>query len=118
MRLFFFFMAFLTCFYTMISTLCLVNLFFYWNFFPFSYFGYLSSAFRVVHLSVVCPHVPWYWQNFLPLCYSYESLSSESPKVTTFHFLDPFLDFFLFLEEILSRIDYSSFQSLSQRILP
>ena len=77
--------------------------------FSFLLFCLLTSAFRVVHSSVVCLHVPWYWQNFLTLCSSSESSSSKSLKVTHFLFLDPFLDFILFLEGSLGGIDFSRF---------
>ena len=79
---------------------------------PFFYFDCLTSSFSVVHLSVVCLHVPWYWQNFLPLDSSYESSSSKSLKVIAFHFLNPFLLVFLFLERTLGGIDFSKFSIL------
>ena len=88
---FFYFRAFLTYF------VC----------FPFFSLACLTSVFKVVHPSIVCLHVPWYWQNFLLLYSSSESSSSESSKVTYFLFLNPFLDFFLILEETLGEIDFS-----------
>ena len=99
---FFYFMAFFTCFCTMMLTSCLVNLFFSWKSFPF-------FTFKVVHLSVLSLHVSWYWRNVLPLCSSSESLSLESLKVTPYLFSDPLLDFFLFLERTLGDIDFSRF---------
>ena len=85
--------AFLTCFWTITFTSCLVFLFFFLKCFPFFCFACLTSAFSVVHLSMVCQHMPWYWQKFLPLGSSSEFFSSESPRVADFLFLDPFFVF-------------------------
>ena len=114
---FFFLRAFLIFFCTIILTSCVVFLFFFSKCFPVFCFVCLTSVFKVVHLPVVCLHVPWCWKNVLPLCSSLESSSSEPWKVTAFLFLDPFLEFFLFLEGTLSGIDFSNFQSLSPRTL-
>ena len=75
-------------------------------------FACLTSASIVVHSSVVCLYVPWYWQNFFLLCPSSESSSSELSKVTAFLFLDPLLLFLLFLEGLLGGIDFSKFSIL------
>ena len=78
-----------------------MNLFLLSNCLLLFYFACLTSALILLHWSVVCLHVPWYWQNFFPVCPWSKSLSSESLKVTPFLFLDPFLLFLLFLEGIL-----------------
>ena len=104
--------AFSTFFYTMTITSCLVSLFFLLKCFPFYYFACLTSIFTVVHSSVVFPHMPWYWQNLLPLYSSLEALSLEYPNFTDFLFLDPYIEFFLFCEGILGGIDFSKFSIL------
>ena len=107
--LFFYFRAFLTCFYTIIFISCLVNLFFLSKCLLFFYFAYLNSALRVVHWSVVCPQVPWYLKNFFPVCPLSESSLLESSKAINFLFLELFLFFLLFLERTQGRIDFSYF---------
>ena len=95
-RYFFFFLsAFSTCFCTMTFTSCLGYLLFFLKCFPFFCFICWNSAFNVVHSSVVCPHIPWYWQNFLSLFLCSESTSLESQKITDFLFLGTFFAFLL-----------------------
>ena len=114
--LFFCFRVFWIYFCTIVFTLCLVNLSFLSICLLFCFcFACSTIVLRVVHWSVVCPHVPWYWQNFFPFCPWSESSSSESSKVTTFLVLESFLLFLSFLERTLGGIDFSKFSSLASK---
>ena len=75
--LFFHFKDFSTFFSTITFASCLVYFNFLLKCLLFFCFVCLVSALSIVHSSIVCPHVPWYLQNFL----SFPSSSAETSCV-------------------------------------
>ena len=119
MRLFFFFFgAFLTYFYTMTFTSYLVYLFFFSKCFPLFCFACLTSDFKVVHSSVVCLQLPWYWQtSFLNVLHLNQCPRNLQIWLISFFWTLSWYSIY-FLREHLEGLIFLNFQSLSWRNPP